>query len=159
MANLYEIKVNRAVPEDADEIMRVTRSAFVQYSEAAGLGNNIAALTETKEDIIADIENKFVFVVKIDREIVGAVRVHIHDDSTAYLSRFAVDEQHRNTGVGKILMRAVDRVMTDNDIKRLYLCTSSKVAGLIRFYYGRGFYITEVDYSRGYPRASMVKEY
>ncbi len=157
--NLYAIEVKRAVAEDADDIMRVTKDAFVKYVEVAGLSRDIDALKETIEDIKSDIENKYVFIVKIDHVIVGAVRVELRDQDSAYLSRFAVDEEHRNTGVGKILMRAVDKVMTENSIKKLYLCTSSKATALIRFYYGRGFYITGVEYTRGYPRATLVKEY
>ena len=42
---------------------------------------------------------------------------------------------------------------------RSALHTCSKVTALIRFYYGRGFYISDVDYSRGYPRAELIKEY
>lgn len=159
MANVYEIKVKRAVPEDAEEIRRVTRNAFTLYAEASGLGENVAALKETLDDIRHDIEKKLVLVVKIDRKIVGTVRMHIFEDNNAYFSRFAVDEEHRNTGVGKILMTAIDKVMIENNVGKLFGKTCSKVSGLIRFYYSRGFYISEVDYSRGYPRATIVKEY
>lgn len=157
--NLYEIDVKRAVLADAEDVLKVTKDAFLKYKEAAELDENLAALKETLEDVKKDIEEKYVFIVRIDKETVGAVRVGRIDEHTAYLSRFAVDEQHRNTGIGKMLMRVVDKVMTENDIKRLYLDTSSKVAALIKFYYGRGFYITEVEYSRGYPRAKLLKEY
>ncbi|NLN65589.1 MAG: GNAT family N-acetyltransferase, partial [Clostridiaceae bacterium] len=30
---------------------------------------------------------------------------------------------------------------------------------LMRFYYGRGFYVDSVTHDRGYPRARLVKEY
>ena len=74
-------------------------------------------------------------------------------------SRFAVASHHRNNGIGKILMNVVDKVMTQNHVKVLRLHTASKVAALIRFYYGRGFYIAGVENSRGYPRAELIKEY
>ena len=158
-SSLFEIKIKRATAEDAEDVMKVTKDAFRKYKEALGLEGDPDALKESIEDVRSDIEKKYVFIVRIDHETVGAVRVALYDDHTAYLSRFAVDEDHRNTGIGKMLMRAVDKVMTENDIKRLYLDTSSKVGALIRFYYGRGFYITEVEYSRGYPRAKLVKDY
>ena len=80
-------------------------------------------------------------------------------DNEAYLSRFAVGNTHRNSGIGKILMSVVDKVMKENNVKRLKLHTCSKVTALIRFYYGRGFYISDVEYSRGYARAELIKEY
>ena len=66
---------------------------------------------------------------------------------------------NRNNGIGKILMKVVDKVMKENNVKTLKLHTCSKVTALIRFYYGRGFYISDVEYSRGYARAELIKEY
>ena len=159
MENLYAFEVKVATEEDIPAIHKITRHAFIKYCEDAGLDFDIAALTETYDDIRADIETKNVFVVRIDDEPVGAVRVELQENNQAYLSRFAVDDSHRNSGIGKILMSVVDKIMKQNNVKLLRLHTCSKVAALIRFYYGRGFYISSVDYSRGYPRAELIKEY
>lgn len=155
----YAFEVKAATEEDIPAIHKITHDAFLKYCENAGIDYNIEALNETYEDIAKDIENKEVFVVRIDDEPVGAVRIEILSDNEAYLSRFAVAETNRNNGVGKILMRVVDKVMKENKIKKLKLHTCSRVAALIRFYYGRGFYITGVEYDRGYPRAELLKEY
>lgn len=159
MENLYAFEVKMATEEDIPAIHKITRHAFIKYCENAGLDFDIAALNESYDDIKADIENKKVFVVRIDDEPVGAVRIEVMPNNEAYLSRFAVDDSHRNSGIGKILMSVVDKVMRENNIKRLKLHTCSKVTALIRFYYGRGFYISNVDYSRGYARAELIKEY
>lgn len=159
MDNLYAFEVKHATEEDIPAIHKITKDAFLKYCEMAELDYNIEALNETYEDIKNDIENKYVFVVKIDDEPVGAVRVELLGNNEAYLSRFAVGSANRNNGIGKILMGVVDKVMKENNIKILRLNTSAKVTTLIRFYYGRGFYITGVEYSRGYPRAELIKEY
>ena len=159
MENLYAFEVKVATEEDIPAIHKITRHAFIKYCEDAGLDFDIAALTETYDDIRADIKTKNVFVVRIDDEPVGAVRVELQENNQAYLSRFAVDDSHRNSGIGKILMSVVDKIMKQNNVKILRLHTCSKVTALIRFYYGRGFYISEVEYSRGYPRAELIKEY
>ena len=145
--------------KDIPAIHKITHDAFLKYCENAGLDYNIEALTETYDDIRNDIKTKNVFVVRIDDEPVGAVRIEILPNNEAYLSRFAVASTNRNSGIGKILMRVVDKVMKQNNVKVLRLHTCSKVTALIRFYYGRGFYISDVDYSRGYPRAELIKEY
>lgn len=157
--DLYAFKVKCATKENAPEVLRVTHEAFALYAQLSGLTGKLDALNETLEDVENDIKNKAVFIVEIDKEVVGAVRLKLNDDKTAYLSRFAVDEQHRNAGIGKILMRVVDSYLKSKGIKSVTLHTSSKVAPLIRFYYGRGFYIKSIEYSRNYPRAEMVKEY
>ena len=77
----------------------------------------------------------------------------------SYASLTMVGSNDRNTGIGKILMRVVDKVMRQNNVKTLRLHTSAKATAVIRFYYGRGFYISDVEYSRGYPRAELIKEY
>ena len=159
MESLYAFKVKMATEDDIPAIHKITHDAFLKYCENAGLDYNIAALNETYDDIKADIENKEVFVVRIDNEPVGAVRVELLPNDEAYLSRFAVDDSHRNSGIGKILMCVVDKIMKRYHVIRLRLHTCSRVASLIRFYYGRGFYISDVEYSRGYPRAELIKEY
>lgn len=159
MENLYAFEVKRATEEDIPAIHKITKDAFLKYCEMAELDYNIEALNETYDDIRKDIETKNVFVVRIDDEPVGAVRVKILDNNEAYLSRFAVGSSNRNNGIGKILMSVVDKVMKENNVKILRLHTAAKVAPTIRFYYGRGFYIASVEESRGYPRAELIKEY
>ena len=159
MESLYAFEVKHATEEDIPAIHKITKDAVLKYCEMAGLDYDIEALNETYEDIRRDIEEKNVFVVRIDDDPVGAVRVELLPDGEAYLSRFAVASHHRNNGIGKILMNVVDKVMTQTHVKVLRLHTASKVAALIRFYYGRGFYIAGVENSRGYPRAELIKEY
>ena len=149
--SFYAFEVKAAAEEDIPAIHKITHDAFLKYCENAGLDYNIEALTETYDDIRNDIKTKNVFVVRIDDEPVGAVRIEILPNNEAYLSRFAVASTNRNS--------VVDKVMKQNNVKVLRLHTCSKVTALIRFYYGRGFYISDVDYSRGYPRAELIKEY
>lgn len=159
MDKLYAFEVKRATTDDIPAIIKITKDAFLKYCEMADLDYNIEALQETYEDVKHDIETKEVYVVFIDDEPIGAVRIEILENHEAYLSRFAVKSTQRNNGIGKILMSVVDKVMKENDVHILRLHTGSHVTPLIRFYYGRGFYIRSVENSRGYPRAELVKDY
>lgn len=159
MESLYAFEVKHATEDDIPAIHKITKDAFLKYCEMAGLDYDIEALNETYDDIRSDINTKSVFVVRIDDDPVGSVRVEILPNGEAYLSRFAVATHHRNNGIGKILMNVVDKYMRANGVKILRLHTASKVTALIRFYYGRGFYIASVENSRGYPRAELIKEY
>ena len=159
LESLYAFEEKLATEEDIPAIIKITKDAFLKYCEMAGLSYDIEALNETYEDVKHDIETKQVFVTFIDDEPVGAVRIELQPNNEAYLSRFAVASNHRNNGIGKILMNVVDKVMRQHNIKTLRLHTGSHVTSLIRFYYGRGFYIASVENSRGYPRAELIKEY
>lgn len=151
-------RVRHATHDDIDAIMAITREGFLKYREMVGV-DNIDALDETAEDIKHDIDTKIVLVAMLDSEPVGTVRVEVLPDNTAVLTRFAVKVTNQNNGIGKSIMNLVDKLMIKRNVKQICLYTGSKVTPLIRFYYGRGFYIESTDQSRGYIRAKLVKEY
>jgi len=151
--------VRRAVEDDIPAIQAITKEAFKMYAKGAGIKEPIAALNETHKDIKKDINTKFFIVAVLNGDIVGSVRIEIKPDNTAYISRFGVGIEYQNKGVGKILMNAVDTKMVELGIKNLYLHTASRLLSLVRFYYGRGFYIDSTTKECGYIRALLCKEY
>lgn len=154
--SLFQVRL--ANYDDIPSIMNITREAFTKYREMAGI-ENVAALEETYNDVKHDIDTKVVLIALSDGEPVGSVRVEVFDDKTAYLSRFGVKVTNQNNGIGKSIMNLVDRIMMKKGVRMLALHTGSKISSLIKFYYGRGFYIDSTDKSRGYVRALLVKEY
>lgn len=155
----WKFEVRKATIEDIPEIQKITNEAFKKYVELAGITDEIAALNETYEDIKKDIETKEVFVAYIDGVPVGSARVEVFPDGTAYFSRFGVRLNYQNRGVGKAIINVVDMAMKELGVKKLYLHTASKFFSLIRFYYGRKFYIESTSTDRGYIRALLCKEY
>ena len=142
MTNMgFEVRV--AVYDDIDAIEQITNEAFHKYAAMVG-NDNIQALQETKEDIKNDIDNSLVLVAFMDGTPVGSVRVKINS---------------QNNGVGKSLMNLVDIKMREMGIKKIMLHTGAKVSSLVKFYYGRGFYIDSTTKDRGYIRALLCKEY
>lgn len=156
--NLYGFTIRLASENEIDDIIEITKTAFQKYIDNTGL-KDIEALNETREDIKRDLKEKLVFVAFINNVPVGSVRIKVNDDGTAYLSRFGVIQSNQNQGVGKGLMSVVDGVMKKKNVKRLELHTAAKYFDLVRFYYGRKFYIESISEERGYKRALMVKEY
>lgn len=155
----YSFIIRKAVPEDTKAIETITKEAFVKYMKDTGLTGSMAALDESLEDIHSDIITKDVFVAFIDDIPVGTIRVEIFSDRTAYVSRFGVSLQYHNIGIGKSLMNLVDKLLQGKGVRKVYLHTASKYKDLIRFYYGRGFYIESTSTDKGYIRALLVKEY
>lgn len=151
--------VRKAIESDIPRIMEITREAFKMYVDGAGITKPIAALEEIYEDVKRDIETKEFFVALLNGSVVGSVRVSVSDDKTAYLSRFGVGTAYQNNGVGKVLMNAVDNSMKELGVTHLYLHTASRLLSLVRFYYGRGFYIESTTKDQGYIRALLCKEY
>lgn len=153
----YSFIIRGAELSDAPNVYKILQEAFREYAEAAGL-SEVEALKETISDIEKAICDKVVYIAIIDHIIVGTVRVDIKGDK-AYISRFAVDSSHRNIGIGKSLMNLVDKYLISKGVREVSLHTASRYGTLMRFYYGRGFYVESVSHDRGYPRARLVKEY
>lgn len=155
----YSFIIRRAVKEDAASINDIMKESFKKYMEDAGLTGSMEALQESIQDIENDIAERDVFIALIDSIPVGSIRVHVLPDNTAMISRFGVKLDYHNIGIGKSLMNLVDKMLKAKGVTKVSLYTASKYRDLIRFYYGRGFYIDSTTKDRGYIRALLVKEY
>lgn len=155
----YSFIIRKATLEDAPAISDIMQEAFKKYMQDTGLSGTMEALTESIEEIEADILEKEVYIAIIDDNPVGSIRIQFLPDNTAYISRFGVRLDYHNIGIGKSLINLVDKILKSKGIKKVSLHTASKYRDLVRFYYGRGFYIESTSTDRGYIRALMVKEY
>ncbi|MDR2090095.1 MAG: GNAT family N-acetyltransferase [Clostridiales bacterium] len=152
------IQILDASPKHVDEIYKITKSAFALYKDNLHTEANLLALSETKDDILRDIQKNSVYVAEKNGVILGCLRIARLSDDVAYLYRFAVDTNERNKGVGaELLSHAVEECK-----KAGYACialhTNSKYYKLARYYYGMHFYVHSTDNSRGYIRALFIKE-
>lgn len=155
----YSFIIRKATIEDAPSIAMIIQEAFKKYMQDTGLPVIMDALTESLETIEADIKEKEVYIALIDDNPVGTIRIKIMSDQTAYISRFGVMLDYHNIGIGKSLMNLADKILKSHNVKKVSLHTASKYRDLIRFYYGRGFYVESTSTDRGYIRALLVKEY
>jgi predicted N-acetyltransferase YhbS len=154
---MFEIRL--ATEDDAQGIQSITKKAFQIYRENVKTANAyFSALTESVEDIKKDITHKTVFIAVREGEIVGSIRVEFLTPELAYISRFAVNPDEHNQGVGAgILQKALDEC-TENGIIKAALHTNSKYYKLARYYYGKGFYVHSTTFDRGYIRALFIKD-
>jgi len=155
----YSFIIRKACADDAKLVKEVMDDSFSLYKTKILPVGELDVLNETIEDIKNDILNKAVFIALIDSEAVGSVRIELGKDSEAFISRFGVKQKFHNIGIGKALMNLADKYLLSENIKKAKLYTASKYADLMRFYYGRGFYVHSITTDRGYVRALMIKEY
>ncbi len=155
----YSFIIRKATIEDAPAISTIMQESFKKYMQDTGLSGTMEALSESLEEIEADILQIQVYIAMIDDNPVGSIRIKFLPDNTAYISRFGVMLNYHNIGIGKSLINLVDKVLISKGVKKVSLHTASKYRDLIRFYYGRGFYIESTSTERGYIRALLVKEY
>ncbi|RCX18318.1 ribosomal protein S18 acetylase RimI-like enzyme [Anaerobacterium chartisolvens] len=155
----YSFIIRRAELQDAEAVKGILQQSFKKYMSDTGLTGTMEALEESVESITDAIDGSLVYIAFIDSVPVGTIRINILPDGTAYISRFGVNLNYHNIGIGKSLMNLADKVLEAKGVKKACLHTASKYRDLVRFYYGRGFYIDSTSKDRGYVRALMVKEY
>lgn len=142
----------QATPEDAKELITLTHTAFLRY--AREVGRSVRGTSETFDDILYDIESKYVLLAvdEHDNKLAGAVRVEVIG-SIAYISRLCSSEKYKDSGTG---FQLIEKIKSIFDVEALCLHTSTKITSLVMFYYRCGFYIHSVNHDRGYPRGLFV---
>ncbi len=154
-----KVIIKKATKSDIPAIHKITIEAFQKYALDLGLPDQVKALKETYESIEEDLKKKMVLVAWLGNELVGAIRCEIlPPGDVGYISRFAVKPEVQNIGVGKALMCAIEKEVVKHGVSLLTLHTASKMAPLVRFYYGMGYYIHSTTTDRGYIRAYFCKE-
>ncbi len=152
-----KIEIRKAAAGDIPVIADITREAFDKYARDLGQPEKVYALKEGLDAVARDIEEKIVFLATLDGEPAGSIRYEVLPSGIAYISRFGVKLIAQGCGMGRRLIQAVVNDCRENGQEAIALHTSSRMASLIRFYYGQGFYIHSTDFSRGYIRALLAK--
>ncbi|MEN8906022.1 MAG: GNAT family N-acetyltransferase [Clostridiales bacterium] len=155
----YSFIIRRAIPSDSEAIHKILLEAFKKYQKVTQISEDVEALKETIEDIKIDINKNYVFIALIDNIPVGTVRLKFLENSTALLSRFAVNLNYHNIGIGKSMINLIDKIAKNMNLKKVFLYTASKHYDLVKFYYNRGFHIDSTTKEKGYTRALMIKDF
>jgi predicted N-acetyltransferase YhbS len=154
---MESIVFKKAVPADLEEIKRITRKAFENYSKEIR-HTNVEALHETGEAILSDIEHKHVYICTVDGETKGAVRFAVLAQGIAYLSRLAVDPDVQSIGIGGLLLEKVRQECAALGVRAITLYTASRMRSTVAFYLKNGYYIHSITRDKEYIRAFMVNE-
>ena len=155
---MKHIEVRKATRKDVLAVSEITAEAFHKYALELEMPQLVGALRETPKDVLSDITHKRVYIGLLNGEPVGSIRFEVLDSGVGYISRFGVKLIAQGCGIGHALMEAVEEKSRHLGLKALTLHTSSRMIGLVRFYYGSEFYVHSTSNARGYIRALMVRE-
>ena len=163
--------IRTASVNDAEGVSRLLRSAMLTYCADSGISSSmLEALTESIESVADRISRQTCLIAVQDGEIVGTIcikdvpnpLVYSFSDKTykylenagrcSYISRFAVKESLRKSGLGiDLITRAVDIAKEDGcSFALLHSAASNK--NMVDFYGKRGFDLIDFEKSRGYMR-------
>jgi len=126
--------IERAAVGDAEEILSLQKLAYRSEAELYD-DFNIEPLVQTLEQLRGQFESHLILKAVIEDTIFGSVRAQ-DQDGTCYIGKLIVHPNHRNKGIGKGLMNAIEDLFRTS---RYELFTGSKSAKNIFLYEKLGY--------------------
>ena len=171
------IAVRQAMHWEAPAINRLIHDSMRTYSSLAGIReDHLDSLHDGVPEIIEAMRNSVVLVALDEAStVVGTVRLcfrnaekypeasifkdqeHPDDIAVIYLTRFAVHQSNRGSGIGSLLISEAERIARSEGVPYMLLHTALSNEAVAGFYLRRDFNIDSVDLSRDYPRALFYK--
>lgn len=153
MTDEAEIVLSRISPSDAGEVLTVQRAAFA--SEALIYGTaDMPPLTQTLEELRAELADANGWVARIGPRLVGAIRVR-ETDELLLIGRIAIAPDMQGSGIGRSLLQAAE---SDTRAPEAELFTGSLSEANVRLYENCGYRVTErVDQGDGTEQLFMRK--
>jgi ribosomal protein S18 acetylase RimI-like enzyme len=99
--------VEKSLYENLDEILILQKLAYQSEAEICN-DYEIPPLTQTLEGIREDYKNQIILKAVTDREIIGSIRAY-EKDKVCYIGRLIVHPDYQNKGIGKILMKNIEK--------------------------------------------------
>lgn len=129
-------------PDDAGEVLTIQRAAFA--SEARIYGDaDMPPLTQTLEELRAELVENLGCVALVGPRIVGAVRARVNDD-LLLIGRLAIAPDQQGGGLGTTLLAAVEERGRDAGATTAELFTGALSEANQQLYEREGYERSEV---------------
>lgn len=143
------VHIRSATESDFPGLLHVQQVAFGEY---AGIYKVSGWTTETLESLKEDAREKHIFVAQEGGTIVGSVRFWTVA-GVCVIRLLSVSPTHQRQGVGKALIREIERTITD--AHKFYACTMLRTARNIQFFMNLG-YRAETILPDHYDRLDLI---
>jgi GNAT superfamily N-acetyltransferase len=127
--------IGQASVKDAAEILALQKLAYRSEAEIYD-DYTIPPLTQTLEEMRADIDTQLVLKASIEDRIIGSVRAKVQR-GTCFVGRLIVHPDFQNRGIGRQLMKELER--TVSQVTRFELFTGIRSERNIAFYQKLGY--------------------
>ncbi|MEU1377260.1 GNAT family N-acetyltransferase [Streptomyces triculaminicus] len=153
------VTISAAAGEDAEQILKLQYLCY--QSEAALYGDySIEPLTQTLDDLRAELGRGCVLVARLGEEVVGSVRGTVDDEGTAVITGLIVHPRMQRHGLGGRLLAALEeRLAGEWAAKRYRLATGQRSEGNLRLYRKWGYERTGSQVvTRAFTLVTLEKE-
>lgn len=121
-------------PEDAGEVLTLQRAAFVSEAQIYG-GADMPPLTQTLEELDAELRDGSGWTARLGDRLVGAIRVR-ESDGVLLVGRIAIAPDVQGEGIGRLLLEAAENASSATEAE---LFTGSLSEANIRRYERLGY--------------------
>ncbi|WP_434812066.1 GNAT family N-acetyltransferase [Microbacterium sp. bgisy189] len=151
-----DVMVRPIHSDDAGEVLTVQRAAFVQEA-LIYRDPDMPALTQTLEQLEAELADNLGLVAERGPRIVGAIRA-VAADELLLIGRIAIVPDQQGEGIGRMLLEAVEERGWSVGCREAELFTGSHSDANLRLYERLGYRKTEqIDQGDGTAQIFMRK--
>jgi len=146
-----EIRIGRAAPDSAVELLALQRTCFREEAELYG-DPDIAPLTQTLDDLRADFQTQTVLGAWAGAQLVGSVRAR-SEQGVCQIGRLVVHPCHRRKGLGSALVAAIEATYPEAAVYEMF--TGERSERNLRLYRRLGY--AEAGSQVVSPRLTLVR--
>lgn len=133
------VTISTAEHSDAEKILKLQYLCYQSEAELYG-DYSIEPLTQTLDELRAELAGGCVLVARLGEEVVGSVRGAVDDDGTARIGKLIVHPRLQRHGLGGRLLSAVeDRLAAEEEAKVYRLFTGHRSQVNLRMYRKLGY--------------------
>ncbi|MFI6108446.1 GNAT family N-acetyltransferase [Streptomyces sp. NPDC093595] len=133
------VTIAAADEQDAEHILKLQYLCYQSEAELYG-DYSIEPLTQSLDDLKAEIARGHALVARLGGEVVASVRGEIDDTGTARIAKLIVHPRMRRHGLGGRLLDAIEQhFAADPAAQRYQLFTGHRSEGNLRLYRKRGY--------------------
>lgn len=148
------VTISAAAAQDAEQILKLQYLCYQSEAELYG-DYGIEPLTQSLDDLRAEIARGHALVARLGDEVIASVRGRIDEGGTARIAKLIVHPRMRHHGLGGRLLDAIEeRFAGDPAAKRFQLFTGHRSDGNLRLYRSRGY--LPVSSEQIGPRLTLV---
>ncbi|GHF39684.1 N-acetyltransferase [Streptomyces mashuensis] len=153
------VSISAAAETDAEQILKLQYLCYQSEAELYG-DYSIEPLTQSLDDLRAELGRGCVLVARLGEEVVGSVRGFVDAEGTAEITGLIVHPRLQRHGLGGRLLAAVEeRLAGEWAAKRFRLATGQRSEGNLRLYRKWGYRSTgTTEVTRKLTLVTLEKE-
>ncbi|WP_274556169.1 GNAT family N-acetyltransferase [Streptomyces spiramyceticus] len=153
------VTISAATAQDAEHILKLQYLCYQSEAELYG-DYTIEPLTQSLDDLRAELGRGHALVARLGDEVVASVRAAVDEAGTARIAKLIVHPRMQRHGLGGRLLAAIEEHFAGEPAaKRFQLFTGHRSEGNLRLYRSHGYApVATEEIGPGFNLVTLQKE-